>query len=359
MSIEHTVWSLDGKKPLVSSELKDEKELELLIVDNIEILNKGWLVLGNQVKTAAGKFIDILCMDYGGDLVVIELKKGMTPREVTAQVIDYAASVSMLTTEELAQMYLDYSKDDKTLNEAYKEKYGIELDEENVNQKVKMVVVASQMDNSTERIVTFLCNTYGVDINILFFNVFKCGDERIISRAWFKEDENEDSIKSNTLEKNLWNGEYYISYGTREDLRNWDDAMKYGFISAGGGDWYSHTLGMLSPGDRVWVNIPKTGYVGVGIVEEEVQQAKDVSFMIDGKNTSMKDLPLKGNYFYNENNSENAEYVVKVHWLKTVPENKAIKELGFFGNQNSVCRPTSDKWDFTIERLKKYWEIDD
>lgn len=356
MSIEHTVWSLDEKKPLVSSELKDEKELELLIVDNIEIINKGWLVLGNQVKTDAGKFIDILCMDYGGDLVVIELKKGMTPREVTAQVIDYAASVSMLTTEELAQIYLDHSKDNNTLNEAYKEKYGIELDEENVNQKVKMVVVASQMDNSTERIITFLSKTYGVDINILFFNIFKCGEERIISRAWFKEDD-EENIKSIDSEKNPWNGEHYISYGSGENLRAWDDAMKYGFVSAGGGEWYSHTLKMLSPDDRIWVNIPHTGYVGVGIVTEEVQQAKDVSFVVDGKEISMKELPLKGNYFYNEDNPENAEYVVKVQWIKTVPETKAIKEIGFFGNQNSVCRPTSDKWEFTVERLKKYWGV--
>ena len=297
-------------------------------------------------------------MDYGGDLVVIELKKGMTPREVTAQAIDYAASAAMLTAEEIAQIYLDHSNENNTLNEAYKEKYGIELDEENVNQKVKMVIVASQMDNSTERIITFLSKTYGVDINILFFNVFQCGNERIISRAWFQKDD-EDNMKSNTLEKNPWNGEYYISYGTRKDLRDWDDAMKYGFISAGGGEWYSHTLGMLSPGDRIWVNIPKTGYVGVGIVEEEVQQAKDVIFSIDEKETSMKELPLRGTYFYNEDNPEKAEYVVKVQWLKTVPESKAIKELGFFGNQNSVCRPTSDKWEFTIERLKKYWQIDD
>ena len=71
MSIEHTVWSLDGKKPLMTAELKDEKELELLILDNIEILNNGWLVLSNQVKTDAGKYIDILCMDHDGDLVVV------------------------------------------------------------------------------------------------------------------------------------------------------------------------------------------------------------------------------------------------------------------------------------------------
>lgn len=34
------------------------------------------------------------------------------------------------------------------------------------------------------------------------------------------------------------------------------------------------------------------------------------------------------------------------------------KEIGFFGNQNSVCRPRDQKWVYTVERLKKVWEID-
>ena len=113
MSIEHTVWSLDKKKPLSGAELKDEKELETLIVNNIEILNESWIVLGNQIKTDAGKFIDILCMDYDGDLVVIELKKDMTPREVTAQVMDYAASISLLASSDISRIYDDYSNDSK------------------------------------------------------------------------------------------------------------------------------------------------------------------------------------------------------------------------------------------------------
>ena len=54
MSISHTVWSIDEKKPLETASLIDEKELELLLRDNIEILNKGWLVISNQVKTDAG-----------------------------------------------------------------------------------------------------------------------------------------------------------------------------------------------------------------------------------------------------------------------------------------------------------------
>ena len=357
MSISHTVWSLDEKKPLESASLIDEKELELLLQDNIEILNKGWLVISNQVKTDAGKFIDILCIDHDGDMVVVELKKDLTPREVTAQVIDYAASVSKMTTTEISQLYHSFTKSNETLNDAFLKKFKTELDESSVNQKVKMVIVAAKMDDGTERIIRFLRDTYQVDINILFFHVFQCGGERLISRAWFEEDL-EEAGPAEILNKGSWNGEYYVSFGEDEGQRKWDDARKFGFISAGGGPWYTKTLNLLSPGDRVWVNIPHTGYVGVGVVTDTVQQAKDVVIDYDNALTPMRELPLQGKYFYSEDDPENAEYVVKVEWINTVAASKAVKEIGFFGNQNSVCRPTAEKWVFTIDRLKKCWGIE-
>ena len=354
MPISHTVWSLDEKKPLEAASLIDEKELELLLRDNIEILNKGWLVISNQVKTDAGKFIDILCIDHDGDMVVVELKKDLTPREVTAQVIDYAASVAKMTVDEIAQLYLSFTSGNETLNDAFLKKFGIALDEASVNQNVKMVIVAAKMDAGTERIIRFLRETYRVDINILFFNVFQCGNERLISRTWFEEDI-EEAAPAEVKKKGVWNGEHYASFG--EGSRNWEDARKYGFISAGGGSWYSKTLSLLAPGDRVWVNIPHTGYVGVGIVAESVQQAKDVIFEMKGENIKMKDLPLRGEYFYSSDDPDDAEYVVKVKWVRTVRTAEAVKELGFFGNQNSVCRPLTEKWNFTIDRLKKCWGI--
>lgn len=357
MPISHTVWSLDAKKPLEAASLNDEKELELLLRDNIEILSKDWLVISNQVKTKAGKIIDILCMDHDGDMVVVELKKDLTPREVTAQVIDYAASVSKMTTTDISQLYHSFTKSDESLNDAFLKKFGAELDESSVNQKVKMVIVAAKMDDGTERIIRFLRDTYQVDINILFFHVFQCGSERLISRAWFEEDL-EETAPAEVSTKGPWNGEYYVSFG-KEEGRSWDDARKYGFISAGGGPWYTKTLSLLSPGDRVWVNIPHTGYVGVGIVTETVQQAKDVVFDYNNALTPMKELPLQGKYFYSEDDPENAEYVVKVQWIKTIAVSKAVKEIGFFGNQNSVCRPTAEKWNFTVDRLKKSWGIAD
>jgi hypothetical protein len=55
---------------------------------------------------------------------------------------------------------------------------------------------------------------------------------------------------------------------------------------------------------------------------------------------------------------EKAEYLVRVKWLKTVPINQAIKEKGFFGNQNSVARPIAARWEHTVERLKKRFDFE-
>ena len=354
MSLSQELWSLDDKLPLNKATLKTEKELEDLLDQNINLLNSNWLVIGRQIRTTLGKYIDLLCMDHNGDLIVVELKKGLTPREVTAQTIDYASSVSRLSLEDIAKIYLDRTNQNETLNEAYEKKYHRPLEENSVNQNVKMVVVASQMDQSTEQIIHYLRDTYQVDINILFFNIFQCGDKRLISRVWF-----EDDIEQNTdlnKVKGSWNGEYYVSFGSGK--RHWEDARNLGFISAGGGVWYSQTLSLLTIGDRVWVNIPHTGYVGVGRVIDTVKQAKDILFEVNSIEVGLSSIKTKANYLYETDDQGNAEYIVKIQWEKTVSEDKAISELGFFGNQNSVCRPKSEKWEHTVNRLKKIWEIE-
>lgn len=51
------------------------------------------------------------------------------------------------------------------------------------------------------------------------------------------------------------------------------------------------------------------------------------------------------------------EHFVKVDWIKTVPLRQAIKEKGFFGNQNTVAAPKTPKWNHTIDRLKQRFEV--
>ncbi len=85
--------------------------------------------------------------------------------------------------------------------------------------------------------------------------------------------------------------------------------MKYGFISGGGGSWYSQTLKLLAPGDLVWVKIPKTGYVGVGRVTEAVRAAKDFNVSPpDGDRSALDVLQDAARYRKWADDPEMSEY---------------------------------------------------
>lgn len=349
MGVKQTIWSLDEKRELAFASLINESELENLIAENINLLSDDWLLVGRQVRTQYGGIIDLLCIDIGGNPVVIELKKNMTPREVTAQALDYASWVKNIDAEELAQLFLKHTNNEKSLDEAYKERFGFLLDGDSDDTDVKIVIVATDMDGSTERIINYL-KDYGIDINVLTFRVFGHEGKRLLSRAWMFEE-------SQTIQQpgHTWNGEYYFSFGG-DSQRSWNDAVEYGFVSAGGGSWYTGTMSKLEPGNRIWVNIPKSGYVGVGIVRERSIPAHEARFEIDGNIIPFFELKLQGEYHKNLP-VEKAEYIVKVDWIKTVPQSNAISEYGFFGNQHTVSRPKAEKWDFTIKRLKELWNI--
>jgi hypothetical protein len=188
----------------------------------------------------------------------------------------------------------------------------------------------------------------------VFFQVFQHGDQQLLSRVWLidpgETQANAAAATGSAGDKEPWNGEFYVSFGTG---RNWDDARRYGYISGGGGLWYSQTLKMLSPGDRVWVNIPKKGYVGVGEVVEAVQPANAFKVMTDaGKQLAMDVVQHGEQYKARADDPEKTEQFVCVKWLDTVDANKAFNEVGLFGNQNTVCQPTTPKWRHTVERLK-------
>ncbi len=149
-----------------------------------------------------------------------------------------------------------------------------------------------------------------------------------------------------------WNGEFYVSFGDPRS-RSWEDARRYGFISGGGGAWYSQTLKLLQPGDRVWVKIPGTGYVGVGRVQESVQPVSTFTVSTpEGEKPAMDVLQHGDHYRENADNPDLAEYFVRVNWLDARDARNAVNEVGLFGNQNTVCKPTTPKWRHTVERLK-------
>jgi len=140
-----------------------------------------------------------------------------------------------------------------------------------------------------------------------------------------------------------WNGkDWYVAFGD-DDTRSWEDAMQYGFVAAGGGDWYSRTLRNVPLGAHIFAYIPQSGYVGAGVVTGQPEVFHD-SFLANQKN-------LRGTYTHA--NGE-VEYILPVRWLKTVPTNEALKGLGLFANQNSACRLRDPK---TLSKCYEFFDI--
>jgi RecB family endonuclease NucS len=59
------------------------------------------LIIGRQVPTDLGKWIDLLGVDREGNVAVVELKRDRTPRDVVAQALEYAAYAARLDVDEL------------------------------------------------------------------------------------------------------------------------------------------------------------------------------------------------------------------------------------------------------------------
>ena len=366
MPIKVGIWRMNGKpKPIEFEAMDTEKHLEDIVAEDISIIDSNLFLIGRQVPTAYGKFIDLLALDRDGNLVVIELKKNRTPREVVAQVLDYGSWVRNLAEDDIASIFESYIQKYKTegsdvsLDQAFCKGFGVDKMPETLNESHELVVIATNLDDSTERIINYLTE-FGVAINAVFFNFFKDGANEYISRAWLIEPDQAEVKVVEKRQKLPWNGEFYVSFGHHDNSRHWEDARKYGFISAGGGEWYSRTLYMLEPDSRIWVNVPAIGYVGMGIVTEPPVLAKD--FMVtdnNGKKIPIIDAPLKGNLLRPPDNPKGTEeYLVRVDWVKTVSLEEAIKEKGFFGNQNSAAKPRAKKWQHTVERLKKRFKIE-
>lgn len=352
MPIQHAIWTVgDQPASLSPGRLISERQLEDMIVADPRILSNEWMLIGRQAFTYGKNKLDLLAIAPDGSLVLIELKRDRTPRDLVAQALDYAGWVETLTPERIADIYAAFSKRG-SLSEAFFERFGTELDEDSLNASHQIILVASELDASTERIINYL-NARDIAINAVFFQVFRHNDDLLLSRAWLIDpSETQANVVSTTRargEKEPWNGEFYVSYGHR----SWDDAREYGFISAGGGRWYSKTLDMLTPGDRIWVKIPKTGYVGVGRVVEPVQPIRDMTVMTgNGPKPALDVLKDRARFAQHADDPDMAEYAVRVQWLDALPESAAVHEVGLFGNQNTVCQPTTIKWRHTVDRLK-------
>lgn len=211
MPAEVKLWNVVGESlsEVPSARLDLESRLEAWLEKDIAILSNDLLVVGRQVETAYGGIIDLLCIDRNGDAVIVELKRDKTPREITAQALDYGSWVSELSHDDLAGLADRYlSSKGTNLEQAFRARFKNDPPE-NLNERHSILILASSIDPSSERIIRYLSNSHGVNINAVTFRYFRVEHSELIARVFLLEpsEVEERSRRPGTRLPNLTPGE--------------------------------------------------------------------------------------------------------------------------------------------------------
>lgn len=361
MSVESAVWKLTEKGPrrLPFVPLELESVLEDMVVADPAMIGADLLVIGRQIATSFGGFVDTLGLDADPQIHVIELKRDRTPREVVAQVLDYGSWSTSLTVEDVATLYAE-NHGDGDLESDFAERFSKPLPDV-FNPDQQLTIVASELDPMSDRIVEYLAERFGVPINAVFFRYFNDGSGRYLIRTWLLSPEEAASSGPRSRRRRgqvrPWNGrDFYVVQGTAGEDR-WEIARTYGLVSAGGGSWYWKPLRNLKPGKRVFAYVGKVGYVGVGRVTGEMMPAREFKVEDAGVVSSLLQKPDLPEPFVSRASSkdeESTEMVVPVEWEVAVSLEEAVKEPGLFASQVTVCKLKDER---TIELVSEQFGL--
>ena len=147
-----------------------------------------------------------------------------------------------------------------------------------------------------------------------------------------------------------WNGrDFYVTIGER----SWEDAERYGFVSAGGGSFWSKQLDQLFVGARVFLYKPSPvkGYVGVGVVRETSKPVTEFEVEVDGQRRAILEAPLgePNKLARDVDDPELREHLVRIEWVEARSLDAAVWQTGLFTNQMPVCKLRDGE---TIEYLE-------
>lgn len=165
----------------------ERADLQAAIRDNIRVLGDDLLVVAEEFGDFQDvrRRIDLLCVDRAGQLVVVELKRTEDGGHMELQALRYAAMVSTMTFDQLADTYQAHlarvhpaAVDDarSQLAEFLDDAGG---DDTVLDRRVRIVLVASGFDPQITTTVLWLNELYQLDITCIRLTPYRL-DGRLI-----------------------------------------------------------------------------------------------------------------------------------------------------------------------------------
>jgi len=169
----------EGNKPKKCQRVpfQSEKEIEDLLEQNPEILEKNSFIIGRQVRTNTGKIIDLLGLDEEANVMLVEIKKAKTPDYVSSQILDYFVWAEDLSQPQLNQIAKkNYIKGSDTIENKFRNHFG--HSPEHWNQNPKLFIVGEEIDEETKKIAKKLNKL--MEISCMELNIYQNKSQKMI-----------------------------------------------------------------------------------------------------------------------------------------------------------------------------------
>lgn len=175
------------------TDLELESHLEGWLENSRRVLSQDTILwIGRQTSATDEDgtiYSDLFGVDSQGNLVIAELKKGRTPRDIIAQLLDYAAWADDLSEYHIREIAEAYFKDrgvfqGKTFDDAFREVFDRPETEElpPLNRGLRLFIAAEEIPSRIERVCRFLRTSHGMDISCIAFSTFQTeAGERLVS----------------------------------------------------------------------------------------------------------------------------------------------------------------------------------
>lgn len=158
-----------------------ESELENWIVECPDIVGDDLLIIARQKEVRGVGRLDLLAIRLNGELVIVELKRDMAPRDAVAQALDYASWLDKVSEAELLEMAEDYLQ--RPLDEAFADRFGKDMPAISSHNH-RILLVGSGLDGAAERIINYLVQRHSVNLNAVFFRYAKLSTgQEILARS--------------------------------------------------------------------------------------------------------------------------------------------------------------------------------
>lgn len=159
------------KTTFFNEKLRESYDIQEWVEKKPEIIEENLLIIGKEVPLPSDIRIDLLAIDKASNLVIIELKRDDSGRNVDWQAIKYASYCSNYTPTEIFRLYAEYLGTTEDEAETIIEKFIDTDDFEEINKSQRIILISKEFHSDVISAVLWL-RDFGIEVSCVRFTPY-------------------------------------------------------------------------------------------------------------------------------------------------------------------------------------------